>query len=171
MMRWCRTRLRDAADYSPICQPRIRPLPCPDRVDHHLRLEAAGDYHRATIKKDGPVTRAAPQHEPVPFRRPLVRCELLTHIRMNAVSADEHIGLCRGDMAIAAIEEPGRDPCFVLAAVAQPAVRMNRRSAEPRNDGIAQHPLQSAPMDRELGYAMADMHATLFTPDLLAEAI
>ena len=145
--------------------------PSRDRIDHELGGQPAGDHHRAPGQKRRPVGRAAPEHEPVPARRPFIGEQFFAHHRMDAVGADQNVAARGVAMDAAAIEEIGGDAAIVLSERAEPAIQMNARFAEPGARRLVDDVLQPAAMDRELRNVVAGIEAARLAPDLLAETI
>src|SRR5580704_1640859 len=90
---------------------------------------------------------------------------------MNAVGADQDIAAHRLDVVAGAIEEVRGHPALVLGEGPELATGVNGFLAEPLLDGLKDHVLQPAAVDRELRHVMAGVDAANVAPDLLAMAI
>src|ERR1700758_2061981 len=68
----------------------------------------------------------------------------------------------------AAVEEISGDPALILDECAKPASGLDRVIPQPLDDGLVDHALQPAAVDRELRHLMTGIEPTLLVPDLLA---
>ena len=166
-----RIALADLHQHRPVGQPARRARSLRDRIDHDLGVQPAGHDHRAAGQERRPVARAAPQHQPVPARRALVRKQHLAHPRMNAVGADQDIAARGLDMGAGAIEEMRDHAALVLRERAEPAAGVDRLRPEPLLDRAMDHALQAAAMNRELRHVVAGVEAARLAPDFLAVAV
>ena len=134
-------------------------------------MQAAGDDHRAAGQKYRPIPRAAPQHQPVPARRPLIRKQGFADAGMDAVGTDQDIPAHGAGVGAGPIEEIRRDAALVLGEGAEPAAGVNRLRSEPLLDSAVDHALQPAAVNRELRHVMTGIDAAGLAPDLLAVTI
>ena len=133
-----RVAFADLHQHRPVGQPARRARSFRDRIDHDLGVQAAGDDHRTAAQKHRPVARAAPQHQPVPARRPFIREQRFAHPRMNAVGADQDIAAHGLGVRAGAIEEIRRDAALVLGEGPRACSRYgsrHARAAPRRRDG------------------------------------
>ena len=115
----------------------------------------------------------APRHSIVPFQRGggSPRHQRLTDGRMDAVGADQRRPAHRlGDGAVV-VGERGRHAIVVLLEAGQPAVGADDRLAQALHHRVAEHALEHAAMDRELGHRVTGVQAAQLAPHLLAEPV
>src|SRR4029079_4217150 len=147
------------------------PAPTQNRIAPTLGAEPAAHDHRVAGEKGRPVARAAPQHQPVPARRALIRKQHLAHARMDRVASNKDIALRGLDMRAGAVEEMRDHAAFVLGEGAEPAAGMDDVFAEAIFDGAMDDALQATAMDRELRHVVTGAEAARLAPDFLAMAV
>src|SRR6185503_1749331 len=114
---------------------------------------------------------AAPHQDALPLGRALVGVEVRTHRRMDAVGADQDVGLGGlDDAAVAVGEASGHLRALLLEGGDAPA-KVDPVGAEPAFGAVEQDHLQFAAMNRELRPRQAGMAAARIGPDGLAMAI
>ena len=166
-----RIAFADLHQHRPVGQAARRAGTLRDRIDHDLGVQAAGDDHRSAGQKHRPVARAAPQHQPVPARRPFRGEQRFANPRMNPVGADQDIAAHGLGVRTGAVEEVSGDAALVLGEGPEPAAGVNGVMAETLLDGAMDHALQPSAMNRELRNVVAGIDAARFLPDFLSMAI
>ena len=156
--------------HRPVGERIVGPRAFGNRIDHDLRLHAAGDHHRAAGEEFRPVGRATIEHRAVPVRLAFVGEQRLAHIRMNAVGTDQDVAARRLAVRAVGTEEVSRHAAFVLREGAEPLPGVDARLADAGAHRLIDHLLQSAAVDRELRKFKAGVGAARLAPDLLAGA-
>src|SRR5262245_26261097 len=120
---------------------------------------------------NGPLRRCAPEHDPVPSGRPLMRVEVRPDPRMDSIRADQRI---TGDLdALTRVRavEGGDHPVASILKIHQPAIGMNARRSQPLKYSAQQHAMKPATMDAELRHGVTGIDPTQFLPHGLTEPI
>ena len=165
-----RAAVADAGADRPVGQPPVRRGARRDRVQHDLRLHAAGDDHGPPVHIGRPVDRAAPDHDAVPGRRSLVRGERVAHDRMDAVGGDQNVAPRSAGRRAVAVDEMRDHLGFALLEAGQAAAVVDL-AAQPLARRLVQHAVQPAAVDRELRHREAGIQAARLAPHDLAEAV
>src|SRR5215469_9466298 len=90
---------------------------------------------------------------------------------MNAVGTDQDVTVSGGAVRAGAVKEIGGDAGFILAKGAEAMPGMDAMLADAFADGVVDHALQSAAMNRKLRHVIAGVEPARLAPDFLAEAI
>ena len=144
-----------------------------DGVEREPRLpHPADDDHRPTGQDRRVLDDPAPQHDPVPGRRPFARIERAAHGRMDAVGRDQRVAVCR-HRPVRAVHQAQRrgDAMVVLREVPELMRRMDVVVPDPGPYRLAEHAEQVAAADGELREVIARFEPARFAPDLLAEPV
>jgi hypothetical protein len=90
---------------------------------------------------------------------------------VDSVGADQNVGARGRAVRAVAAKKISGDSAFVLRVRAEPVTGVNAGFAELRADGLLDHRLQSAAVNRELRIFEASIGAARLAPDLLADAV
>ncbi len=120
---------------------------------------------------DRPLGRAAPQHDAVPDRPPLVRIQQRANAGVDAVRADQRISDCFDPLAAVPLLEDRNDLVATLMEIDEPAVRMYAGGTQPLDRRAQQHAVQLAAVDTDLRRVVSRIESAQLLPDGLAEAV
>jgi hypothetical protein len=90
---------------------------------------------------------------------------------VDTVGADQRVSADRLAGGAVVIDEARRHAVVVLLEPGQPAVGADDVGAQPLDHRVAQHALEDAAVDGELGHGMSGVQPAQLAPHLLAEAV
>ena len=146
-------------------------VPAADRIADELLRVVARLHHGGAAEIRLADGDAAPHQDALPLGRAFVGIEVRAHGGVDAVGADQDVGLRRLDGIAAAVDEAGDDLAALLLEGREAAAEPDLVRAQHLPGRLEQDHLQLAAMDRELRPRQAGVPAARIGPDRLAVAV
>src|SRR6185437_11067559 len=130
-----------------------------DRIDDERAMTRADPGDAAAGQEWLAPGHAAPKIDAAKAERTLVRIELRTHGRVDAIACDQDIALLCPQCAAIGPDKACRDAAVVLLHADAAMAGYEILRAEPLAHGVKQHLVQVAAMDRKVRPLMAGREA------------